>query len=40
MASLQVDGKEYEAVHVATGKSNVLLIRAGLITLLVTLAAA
>lgn len=29
MASIQVDGKEYEAAHVATGKSNVLLIRAG-----------
>ena len=29
MASIQVDGREYEAVHVATGKSNVLLVRAG-----------
>ena len=29
LASIQVDGKAYEAVHVATGKSNVLLIRAG-----------
>lgn len=29
MASIQVDGREYDAVHVATGKSNVLLVRAG-----------